>query len=167
MVINNDMEIENLIIKKYIGNSDKLQKDIFGYDNLDTKFSNCCDSMFSFNTNLILNNIQENINFDFNILTNWGNVIKPGIELSPYINTDLAFNDEENTNIYSAIYFLKFEPEIHKAIRFADNNLKIREYKPEAIEGDLFIFPANIYKRIPTNNSEKNQIILNILFEKQ
>jgi hypothetical protein len=167
VVINNNMEIEDLIIKKYIGDSDKLQKDIFGDDNLDTKFSNCCDSMFSFNINLILNNLQENIDFDFNVLSNWGNVIKPGIELSPFINTESAFNDEEYTNIYSAIYLLKFEPEIHKSIRFADNNLKIREYKLEAVEGDLFIFPSNIYKRIPTNTSEKNQIILNILFEKQ
>lgn len=160
------MEIEDLIIKNYIGNSNKIQNDIFGDDDLDTKFSDCCSSMFPFDSNLIINNIQENVNFNFNIISTWGNVIKPGIELDPSIGTDLAFNDEENTNIYSAIYFLKFEPEIHKAIRFADNNLKIREYKPEAIEGDLFIFPANIYKRIPTNNSEKNQIILNILFEK-
>lgn len=167
MVNNNNMEIEDLIIKKYIGNSDILQKEIFGDDDLDIRFSDCCNSMFPFDTNLLLNNIQENVDFNFNLLSSWGNVIKSGIELDPSIATELAFNDEENTNIYSAIYFLKFEPETHKSIRFADNNLKIREYKPEAVEGDLFIFPSNIYKRIPTNNSEKNQIILNILFEKQ
>ena len=166
-MVNNNMEIEDLIIKNYIGNSDTFQKEIFGDDNLDIRFSDCCTSMFPFDTNLLLNNIQENVSFNFNILSSLGNVIKPGMELFPSIATELAFNDEEDTNVYNAIYFLKFEPEIHKSIRFADNNLKIREYKPEAVEGDLFIFPANIYKRIPINTSEKNQIILNILFEKQ
>jgi hypothetical protein len=158
--------MENLIKINRIGFSQIIQKEIFGDDDLDTKFCECCDSIFPFNNEILLKYIKDILPNNINITANWGNVIKPEKELCSFINTELPYNEQENTNIYNAIYFLKFDPQIQKTLCFADNNLKIGEYKPEAIEGDLFILPANIYRRIPINNSKKNQIILNIVFEK-
>ena len=158
--------MENLIKINRIGFSQIIQKEIFGDDNLDTKFCNCCDSIFPFDNEILLKYIKDILPNNINITANWGNVIKPEKELCAFINTELPYNKEENTNIYNAIYLLKFDSETQETLCFADNNLKIAEYKPEAIEGDLFILPANIYRRVPINNSTKNQIILNIVFEK-
>jgi hypothetical protein len=158
--------MENLIKINRIGFSQIIQKEIFGDDDLDTKFCSCCDSIFPFDNEILLKYIKDILPNNINITANWGNVIKPEKELCAFINTELPYTEEENTNIYNAIYLLKFDSETQETLCFADNNLNIAEYKPEAIEGDLFVLPANIYRRVPINNSTKNQIILNIVFEK-
>jgi hypothetical protein len=96
----------------------------------------------------------------------WMNILRPNQDQGVHIHTDLGYDYKEETNVYTAILYLKFNPEVHKSTYFCDNANRAYEYKPSDItEGDCLVFPANLYHRAPLNTSDENRIVLVCVFQ--
>jgi len=163
--------LENLIKIYNINSVENYISSISQNKDLDDKIS-CCDNLFPYDWNMVqnefnpaINSFLETINKSNYVLGNlWGNIIKPNQEVGTHINTENGYDVVDDTDTYVGVLNLKFIPSEHKGIYFADNSLRVNEYKPSLITGDLTIFPGNIYHRIPLNTSNENMVILTLMF---
>jgi hypothetical protein len=163
--------LENLIKIYNISSVGDYVNTISQTKDLEDKVS-CCDNLFSYDWNIVKNEIEpiidsflETINKStYTIGDCWGNIIKPNQDLGIHINTENGYDVIDTTNTYVGFLHLKFDPAINKGIYFADNSLKVNEYKPSLQSGDLVLFPGNIYHRIPLNTSNENVVILTLMF---
>lgn len=100
-----------------------------------------------------LNDIGE-----IKVLEYWNTTLYPGQEQGTHTHTKHGWDTDDSILQYTAVLYAKFNPKIHKPTYFADNALKINEYKPVVKEGDCLVFPSNIYHRAPMNTSQENRI---------
>lgn len=164
--------LENLIKIYNINSVENYIAVISQNKDLGDKIS-CCDNLFSYDWNIVKNEIEpiidaflETINKStYTIGDCWGNIIKTNQEIGAHINTENGYDVIDDTNTYVGVLHLKFDKSIHKGIYFADNSLKVNEYKPNLLSGDLVLFPGNIYHRIPLNTSNENAVILTLMFD--
>jgi hypothetical protein len=96
---------------------------------------------------------------EINLLEYWNTTLLPGQEQEIHIHSSYGWDKDDTISQYTAVLYSKFDPELHKPTYFADNPLKINEYKPSVREGDCIVFPSNIYHRAPLNTSDKNRIV--------
>jgi hypothetical protein len=164
--------LENLIKIYNISSVENYVNTISQTKDLDDKIS-CCNGLFPYEWDIVKNEIEpiltsflETINKSTYTIGNlWGNIIKPNEEIGVHINTENGYDVIENTNQYVGILNLKFNSLEHRGVYFADNSLKVNEYKPNVQIGDVIVFSGNIYHRIPVNTSNDNMVILTITFE--
>lgn len=59
-------------------------------------------------------------------------------------------HDHGNINGYTAVHYMILDPKNHSSTKFVDKNIKT----PEVKQGDILIFPANLFHYVPANYSE-------------
>ena len=92
------------------------------------------------------------------LLDYWNTTMLPGQEHNTHTHTEHGWDVDDTITTYTAVLFCKYDLTVHKPTYFADNPLKINEYKPIVAEGDCLVFPSNIYHRAPLNNSSLTRI---------
>jgi hypothetical protein len=163
--------LENLIKIYSINGVENYITAISENKDLEDKIS-CCDNLFPYDWSMVQNEFNSIINSfletidksNYSLGDLWGNIIKPNQEIGAHINTENGYDVIDNTDTYVGILNLKYISSVHKGTYFADNSLRVNEYKPILSAGDLAIFPGNIYHRIPLNASDENIVILTLMF---
>tara|TARA_B100000131_G_scaffold52670_1_gene47389 strand:- start:969 stop:1568 length:600 start_codon:yes stop_codon:yes gene_type:complete len=69
-------------------------------------------------------------------------------------------------NGWSAVFYADYDEEVHEATKFYSSmftcNGEIMHFQPGVREGDIIIFPSQVFHESPVNRSEKSRTIISL-----
>lgn len=155
--------LENYIRKIHVDTYQTLLQNVFGNSDLNT-LKNFTGLVKPFETRDDGGRFWDSVlSTHYNIHSYgdfWINISRPGSYQDTHLHEDYGFDQNEITTKYTAVLYLKFDPELHRPTYFCDNPYKAYEYKPsDIVAGDCLVFPSNIYHRAPLNTSDQTRIV--------